>query len=82
MKFQVDLDPWVLTSNFKLKYFINEWMPGLDILTGTSYRCDLLMVSTRRLGNYPFSRKNLWVMGPGPMGLDLRVISDLKMSNN
>ena len=21
-------------------------------------------------------------MGPGPMGLDLRVISDLKMSNN
>ena len=66
MKFQVDLDPWVFTSNFKLKYFINEWMPGLDILTRTSYWCDLLMVSTRRLGNCPFSRKNRgwWVQGP------------------
>ena len=42
----------------------------------------ICLPSKQAVGLANFKKKSEGKVGPGPMDLDLRVISDLKMSNN
>ena len=68
------------TSKFQT-LFLKQWMDCLP----RNYRYEQHTVVleggiNEETGELAISKKNS--EGPGPMGLDLRVISDLKMSNN